>query len=125
MERVEKGWRLARVMAVVSGAGVVLVPLTVIVLWATLDERALAHGAGFSLQIDPDAGAIAEGARLMSVRARIVAGAVSTVLSIPLVIRYGIDTAVLADGGSQDLLQLAIIAFAAVITINFIEDNTV
>ena len=41
-------------------------------------------------------------------------------LTIPLVIRYGIDIAVLEQGGSAELLHLAIAVFAAVITINYI-----
>ncbi|NND49288.1 MAG: ABC transporter ATP-binding protein, partial [Rhizobiales bacterium] len=41
-------------------------------------------------------------------------------LAIPLVIRHGIDIAVQERGGSGDLLNMAIIAFALVITVNFI-----
>ncbi len=41
-------------------------------------------------------------------------------LSIPLVIRYGIDIAVLEEGGSRSLLYLAVGAFIAVITINYL-----
>ena len=41
-------------------------------------------------------------------------------LAIPLVIRHGIDIAVLEGGGSADLLNATIIAFAFVITVNFV-----
>jgi len=40
-------------------------------------------------------------------------------LSIPLVIRYAIDKALVADGGGQALLTLAIAVFAAIIVVNY------
>ena len=51
----------------------------------------------------------------------IVAVLVATLaqLAIPLVIRYGIDIAVLENGGSRELLFQVIAAFAVVITINY------
>ena len=40
-------------------------------------------------------------------------------LAIPLVIRHVIDKAIVADGGNQTLLMLAMVVFAAVITVNY------
>ena len=40
-------------------------------------------------------------------------------LAIPLVIRYAIDEAIVAGGGSADLLGLAVAVFAAVILVNY------
>jgi len=40
-------------------------------------------------------------------------------LSIPLVIRYAIDKALVADGGGQAMLVLAVAVFAAIIVVNY------
>ena len=40
-------------------------------------------------------------------------------LSIPLVIRYAIDNALIADGGGRALLVLAVTAFVAIIIVNY------
>jgi len=40
-------------------------------------------------------------------------------LAIPLVIRYAIDEALVAQGGSETILQLAMIAFAVIILVNY------
>ncbi len=41
-------------------------------------------------------------------------------LSIPLVIRYAIDEAIVANGGSPDALMIAVALFAGVITLSFL-----
>ena len=47
-----------------------------------------------------------------------------TQLSIPLIIRMAVDDALIADGGGRALLDMVVLLFAAVVTINYIANHT-